>query len=185
MRILVADGYEGLSMEGVAAAAGVAKTTIYRRYPTKRDLVIAALRAGTDSLPPADAFDDDTRVALGRLVEEAVGSLVHSGAIRVLASLIASDAREPGLMDEFRSRIIEPRRQALATILRRGIERGHLRRDLDPLVVMEMLAGTILAHHLVLGMTSDRVWTEALTDTLWRGISASVHQASADGSPRG
>lgn len=172
MRMLVDEGYEGLSIERVAVAAGVAKTTIYRRYPAKRDLVIAALRAGTEVRPLPETIAD-TRAALGALVHDVVEALAESGAVRVLASLLAADAREPGLMDEFRARIIEPRRRAIAAILSQGIERHELRPDLDPLVVTEMLAGSVLAHHLVLGRTADPAWTTALADTLWRAIAAS------------
>ncbi len=173
LHVLVADGYDGLSMERVATRAAVAKSTVYRRYPTKRDLVLAALGAGTDVLSPMDPASD-TRTALASLVRDVVHGLVDSGAIRVLATLLVADAREPGLMDEFRSRIITPRRLAIAAMLERGIERGELRPDLDPLVVTEMLAGAVVAHHLVLGRTSDPSWVEALTDTLWRAMATST-----------
>jgi AcrR family transcriptional regulator len=171
MRLLVADGYEALSIERVAAEAGVAKTTIYRRFPAKRDLVIAALWAASDVVPPTGSFDD-LRVALERLVDDVVEGLVRSGANRVHASLKAPDTREPGLMDAFRARIVEPRRELIAKMLRSGVERGEVRADIDPLVVAEMLAGAVLAHHLVLGRTSDRAWSAALADSLWRAIAA-------------
>lgn len=171
MRLLVADGYESLSIERVAAEAGVAKTTIYRRYPAKRDLVIAALLAASDVLPPPGPVDD-LRAALERLVEDVVEGLVRSGAIRVLASLMAADAREPGLMDAFRARVVEPRRQLIAEMLRAGVARGELRPDVDPLVVAEMLAGAVVAHHLILGATADAAWASALADTLWHAVAA-------------
>ncbi|MEZ4597007.1 MAG: TetR-like C-terminal domain-containing protein [Chloroflexota bacterium] len=149
----------------------MAKTTIYRRYPAKRDLVIAALLAASDVLPPPGPVDD-LRAALERLVEDVVEGLVRSGAIRVLASLMAADAREPGLMDAFRARIVEPRRQLIAEMLRAGVERGELRPDVDPLVVAEMLAGAVVAHHLILGATADATWASALADTLWHAVAA-------------
>lgn len=171
MRLLVTDGYEALSVERVAVEAGVAKTTIYRRFPAKRDLVIAALWAASDVLPPPGPLED-LRSALERLVEDLVEGLVRSGAIRVLASLMAADAREPGLMDAFRARIVEPRRQLIAQMLRSGVERGELRQDIDPLVVAEMLAGAVVAHHLVLGATADAGWVAALADSLWHAVAA-------------
>ena len=82
-RQLVREGYGATSIEAVAAEAGVAKTTIYRRYPTKRDLVVAALRAETPfAAPPADLH---AKEALEIFVRGAIAMLIDSGAIRVLA----------------------------------------------------------------------------------------------------
>jgi AcrR family transcriptional regulator len=167
---LVEVGYGALSIEAVAAAAGVGKTTIYRRWPAKRDLVVAALATETPfALPPLDV---DSRTALGLLVRQAIAMLIDSGAIRILGSLLVEEQREPGLLVAFRERILGPRRGMVEAMLRAGIERGQIRPDIDPLVVTEMIAGAVFGHHAILGMTANEAWIESLVDHVWTAIAA-------------
>jgi AcrR family transcriptional regulator len=167
-RQLVDVGYGGLSIEAVAADAGVAKTTIYRRFPTKADLVIASLRAAAPfaGLPP----DLESRAALDLFVRSAVVALIDSGAARVLGSLLVEEQRQPGMLDVFREQIIEPRRGLVELMLRRGIERGELRADIDPLVVTELVAGAVFAHHVILGHVSDDSWVRSVVEHVWAAI---------------
>jgi len=167
-RQLLQVGYAGLSIESVAAYAGVAKTTIYRRYPTKRDLVIAALRESTPF--PMPALDLPAREALEAFVRGAIAMLIESGAFRVLGSLLVEDQRHPGLLDVFRERVLFPRRAMVEAIIQRGIERGELRADVDPLLVIEMIAGAVFAHHVILGLTGDEAWITSLVDHVWSAI---------------
>jgi AcrR family transcriptional regulator len=167
---LVEVGYGGLSIEAVAAAAGVGKTTIYRRFPSKRDLVVAALATETPfDLPPLDV---DSRTALDLLARQAIAMLIESGAIRILGSLMVEDQREPGLLEAFRQRILGPRRGRVEAMLRAGVERGEIRPDIDPLVVTEMLAGAVFGHHAILGLTADEAWIESLVAHVWTAIAA-------------
>jgi AcrR family transcriptional regulator len=168
-RQLVEVGYGGLSVESVAASAGVAKTTIYRRYPTKRDLVIAALQMELPfpgGLPPAA----DTKSALRAVIQLIVHAMVDSGAIRILGSLLVEANREPDLLALFRERLLEPRRAFVLGLLERGIERGEVRPDIDPLVVTEMMAGAIFGHHAILGQPTSDAWLDALIDHVWAAI---------------
>jgi AcrR family transcriptional regulator len=169
-RQLVAVGYSGLSIESVASDAGVAKTTIYRRYPTKRDLVVAALRQATPF--PAPPLDLPARKALEAFVRGAIAALIESGAFRVLGSLLVEEQREPGLLDVFRHRILEPRRAMIEAMLARAIERGELRGDIDPLIVTEMIAGAVFGHHVILGLQGDDAWIASLVEHVWSAIAA-------------
>lgn len=167
-RQLVDVGYGGLSIEAVAAEAGVAKTTIYRRYPTKRDLVIASLSREVPFPPPPP--DLPARDAIELFVRTGIHMLIDTGAVRVLASLLIEDQREPGILDTFRARLLEPRRDLVVQMLRRGMERGELRPDIDPLVVTEMVAGAIFGHHIVLGQPTTEAWIEDLVDHVWHAV---------------
>jgi AcrR family transcriptional regulator len=169
-RQLVEVGYGNLSIESVAAAAGVAKTTIYRRFPTKRELVIAALQV---ELPfPDPPADLDARSALRAVVRAVLRGMVESGAIRILGSLLVEDAREPDLLATFRQRLLDPRRALVVNLLRRGVERGELRPDVDPLIVTEMMAGAIFGHHAILGEQTTDAWVDGLVDHIWAAIRA-------------
>ena len=180
-RHLVREGYGGTSIEAVAADAGVAKTTIYRRYPTKRDLVVAALRAETPfATPPADLH---AKEALDLFVRGAVAMLIDSGAVRVLGSLLVEEQREPGLLAVFRERILFPRRALVDQMLQRGIERGEIRPDIDPLVVTEMVAGAVFGHHAILGLAGTDEWIHSLVEHVWAAIAAD-RQARGTGDRR-
>ena len=168
-RQLIDVGYGALSIEAVAVEAGVAKTTIYRRHPTKAELVVAALSVEVP-FPPLPT-ELPSRDALGRFVRQAIAMLVDSGAIRILGSLLVEEARHPGLLETFRGRLLQPRREIVEQMLRRGIERGEIRHDIDPLVVTEMLAGAIFAHHAILGLTGTDAWVDGLIDHVWAAIS--------------
>jgi AcrR family transcriptional regulator len=167
---LVRVGYGGLSMEAVAVEAGVAKTTVYRRYPAKRDLVVAALREETPF--PSVPADLPAHEALERFIRQAITMLIDSGAARILGSLLVEDQREPGLLDVFRQRILGPRREMVLAMLQRGIERGEIRPDIDPLVVTEMVAGAVFGHHIILGLTATDDWVDSLVDHIWAAIAA-------------
>ena len=169
-RQLVDVGYGALSIEAVAAQAGVAKTTIYRRHPTKAELVVAALSVEVPFNPPP--ADLGAREALDRFVHQAITMLVESGAIRILGSLLVEEAREPGILDAFRARLIGPRRELVELMLRRGIARGEIRPDIDPLIVTEMIAGAIFGHHAILGLPGSEAWVAKLVDHVWTAIEA-------------
>jgi AcrR family transcriptional regulator len=130
--VLLAEvGPTGLSIEEVASRAGVGKTTIYRRFATKDDLVAAALASLNESLP-IEAVEGTTRDSLVTMVtswwaqqEEGnpSGQLFH----RVLAHA----KRHPQMFCSFYDQVIEPRRNAYRAVIGRGVERGDLRADTD------------------------------------------------------
>jgi AcrR family transcriptional regulator len=165
---LIRVGYGSLSMESVATDAGVAKTTVYRRYSSKRELVLAAVSREVPYEAPSG--DLPTRDALELFVRTTVLMLVESGAIRVLASLLVEDQREPGLLDAFRERVIGPRQAIVVGMLERGVERGELRPDIDARTVTELVAGATFAHHLILGQPTTDAWIDSVVDHVWRAI---------------
>jgi hypothetical protein len=57
-------------------------------------------------------------------------------------------------------------------MLRRGVERGEVRPDIDPLIVTEMIAGAIFGHHAILGLTATDDWVTSLVDHVWAAIAA-------------
>jgi tetracycline repressor-like protein len=126
--------------------------------------------AGTPFQPPA--IDVPSRQALELFVRTAITMLIDSGAVRILGSLLVEDRTEPGLLDAFRARLLEPRRVLVEAMLARGIERGELRPDIDPLVVTEMIAGAVFGHHVILGRPTSEAWMSGLIDHVWRSIAA-------------
>ncbi|MET9249078.1 TetR/AcrR family transcriptional regulator [Nonomuraea sp. NPDC003709] len=135
-------GVSDLSIEAIASRAGVGKTTIYRRWSNKEDLVVdalATLKAPVPSLTGTSVRDD--------LISLLDAMRSESGVARnrcVMKIAMSEADRYPQLMDRFMKRAIEPRRQAMRAVIERGIANGELRADLDVSMGMAVLTGTML-----------------------------------------
>jgi AcrR family transcriptional regulator len=165
---LLERGYGGMSMEGVAAAAGVGKPAIYRRHRNKAELVTAAIRSILPNLevPDTGSTHDDFR----QIAEQARPMTQGPFAI-LLGSVMAEQERQPELMEAFRERIAMPRRTMAKTIIARGIERGDVRPDLDVEQAADALVGNVIGRHIG-GLPFDDKWFESATEFFWRGIRA-------------
>jgi AcrR family transcriptional regulator len=168
LRLLGDQGYARLTVEGVAAAAGVAKTTIYRRYSDKLELVTAAIGMvrGLDEPPESG----DARADMIELVRRFQALMAGPGRT-MLATLLAEERRSPELLARFRAALIEPSREQGRALLRRAQERGAVRADADPEAIMDMLAGSYFTRHLA-GVPSTATTPDELVGELWRGIGA-------------
>ncbi|MFF4614278.1 TetR/AcrR family transcriptional regulator [Nonomuraea jabiensis] len=137
-------GVSDLSIEAIASRAGVGKTTIYRRWSNKEDLVVDALstlKAPVPSLTGTSVRDD--------LISLLDAMRSESGVARnrcVMKIAMSEADRYPQMMDRFVKRAIEPRRQAMRAVIERGIANGELRADLDVSMGMAVLTGTMLWH---------------------------------------
>lgn len=169
--LLAEDGYGGVTMEGVAARAGVGKATVYRRWPSKSALVVDAVTACRESGSPPP----DTGSARDDLVAFVRGFMHHlrtSDAARVMPALVAELSRHPELATTFREGFVQPRRARVREAVRRGVERGELRADLDPELVADAVVALLQHRFLVTGMEIDDQLPDRLVDMLWRGIAA-------------
>ncbi|WP_062443581.1 TetR/AcrR family transcriptional regulator [Herbidospora daliensis] len=133
-----------LSIEAVASRAGVGKTTIYRRWANKEDLVVDSL--ATLRLPMPEPGGADVRADLVEYLE-VMRSESSELRNRCITNIALNEAdRFPDLYRRFRELVIEPRREAFRQVLRRGVATGELRPDLDVEVAMSMLVGAMLFH---------------------------------------
>ena len=169
IRLLAEQGYDAMSIEGVAAAAGVGKPAIYRRYPGKRELVVAALASLAATIePPPDT--GDARGDLLAFVRQALRVLPRNQlGFAMAGTLLATERTEPALIEMFRTAIYRPRLELAYEVIRRGIEHGQIRADVSPDVVLELIVGAIFARHMI-GKPEDDAWLEAVFDIVWRGI---------------
>ena len=171
VRLLVEQGYDAMSIEGVAAGAGVGKPTIYRRYASKRELVIGALSSLVSEIDrPGDS--GSTRDDLMAFVRQSFGILRQGGfGFAIIGTLLVRERDDPELLELFRSQVVRPRLEAAAGILRQGIERGEVRSDVPPEIAVQMIVGAIWAGH-VAGQPEDDDWLDSVLETLWRGLAA-------------
>jgi AcrR family transcriptional regulator len=136
-------GVEGVCVEAVAAKAGVGKATIYRRWPSKEELLIAAL--GSLKSPMPDPQGATVREDLTEMVDVMVRDAADPRYARQFAMLHGEGENYPKLMARYYETIIQPRREVIKAALQRGIDRGELRADLDVDVAMLSLTGTVMA----------------------------------------
>lgn len=160
---------DALSIEAVAAKAGVGKATIYRRWPNKEALLVDAVAAVKGPLPRPSG------VSVRQDLVELLRPVGHNaaGPQNILPCLIPELRRSPELRAVYQ-RIIAPRRELMRQVLRRGIDSGELRPDLDVEVVMAMLVAPMLAQ-TVLHWNPDldrETLPQRLVDTLWPAIAA-------------
>jgi AcrR family transcriptional regulator len=169
IKLLYEEGYSRMSMEAVADAAGVGKTTVYRRYRDKADLVTAAIASmpGMNELPDSG----DTRSDLLVMLQGVVRSKERVQDMRLVGTLWAEEERNPELVKLFRERVIAPRRKMMLEILRRGQERGQVREEVDPGLVTEMMVGAHFARQFN-GRPFPRDWAGQIVDTIWPALEA-------------
>ncbi|MBO3745656.1 TetR/AcrR family transcriptional regulator [Streptosporangiaceae bacterium NEAU-GS5] len=131
-----------LSIEAIAARAGVGKTTIYRRWSNKEDLVVDALSSLKAPLPQfaGRSVREDLITWLRVISTE---SADRRG--RCVMNILNSDpGRHPRVMERFYELAIKPRREAVLAVLRRGVANGELRPDLDVDLAMTILNGALV-----------------------------------------
>jgi AcrR family transcriptional regulator len=161
-------GLEGLTVEGVAARAGVGKATIYRRYPGKVDLVVAAARCFTQGpVEPPDT--GSTRGDFRELVDGLISLLTTTPLGRVLPILIAARTRVAAL-DVAYAEIVASKRARSAAVIRRAIERGDLRSDVDPELVADCYVSPIFYRFLITGAPLDEDFASRIVDVTLRAF---------------
>src|SRR3954447_1834865 len=146
-------GYTTFSVEAVAARARTGKASIYRRWPTKQELVMEALVAVLPT--PADCGVDmeldasvTTVEALYR-VARAISDVISSPSGDVMRVIKCEAAADPELAKLIDERFQAPRRAAMLALLRRGVERGEVRPGADTQLVADVLPA-ILVHRVIM-----------------------------------
>lgn len=162
-------GFDGMTVEGVAARAGVGKGTIYRRYDNKLDLVIAAshyFAQEREAVPDTGTIEGDLRVLIDRLIAVFTSSPVGTA----LPMLIAERRRIPELAvahDEMTAK----KRERNRMVIRRAIDRGELRADADAELVIDAYVSAVLYRFLVTDLPLDARFATNVVDTVLRAFS--------------
>ena len=161
LALIVESGFEGLRVGDVADRAGVSKATMYRRWPTKHDLVLAALR----TTPPLEDIDRgslrrDLKAAFTRFVEVAATTPV----IGLLTALAAERQRRSEFAEEL-DPFIQERMQPIVAAIERAVERGELSQATSPRMLADLIGGAILLR-LFFGGGADRRSVTRLVDAV-------------------
>ena len=130
LRLLSREGYDGTSIEAVAAEAGVTRATVYRRYPAKADMVTAAVCAMSEAKAPGECPDPRTAlIQLLRGFHECVGP---NDGVGIASSLYLQRHEHPEMLESFRERVIHPTRRQMEAVLKLARDQGQIPADSDP-----------------------------------------------------
>jgi AcrR family transcriptional regulator len=171
LELALEGGLRGLSMDAIAARAGVGKATIYRRWRTKEALFIEALASivTAPDVPDTGTVHGDFAAASGQAL-----SRMAPQAFRILPRLLAEAGDDPELLEALQEALLRPRETVVGEILRRGVARGELRADLDVPLVTDMLIGPVIARVLTTGGDASSIagMPVRVFETLLQGIRA-------------
>ncbi|MEV7288640.1 TetR/AcrR family transcriptional regulator [Streptomyces sp. NPDC093252] len=182
---LVELGWSKLTLSDVAARAGVAKTTLYRRWSGKNELVVDAV---------AELFDELRLPDRGSLAADIEGVVLQFAAILArpeaqsgLMAVVAEATRDEALRERIRASIVDRQKRLVLQGRARAQERGELTPQEDPEeaartadLIFDMVAGAVVHRALVSAEPADERWVRSLTRVLLLGL-----PGASDGTPQG
>jgi len=165
IEVLAETGYDGMTIDMVAARAKAGKATLYRRWPSKAELVIDAVAClkQTD-LAPANI--PDTGTLRGDLIAMIKTPSIQDGErkLRVMAGLASMISRSPELADAAREAIVAPRVALNRMFLQRAVDRGEIPADTDLDLIATISPSMVTYRALMLGIPATRDYLVALID---------------------
>jgi AcrR family transcriptional regulator len=175
LELLAEEGFQGLSIEEVAARAGVGKTTIYRRWSSKEELVIDAIHAVQVNLSMVDT--GNFRNDLVTLFKTAYQSMMARPLLeQLVVKIIGEYQTNPEIFQVFITQLLLPRFQQFRHMVEQAQARNEIRRDIDWTLVIELVAGSLYFHWIITSFlvpsssfTPDE-WVEQMIDMVMHGI---------------
>ncbi|AXK35489.1 TetR/AcrR family transcriptional regulator [Streptomyces armeniacus] len=172
---LVELGWSKLTMGDVAARAGVAKTTLYRRWTGKSTLVVEAVAALFDELELPDR--GSLQADVSGVVRSFAALLERPETATALMALVAESTRDPVLRDRIRTAIVDRQKRLVLEGRARAQARGELPADEDPAaaarqadLIFDVIAGAVVHRVLVSAEPVDDAWVSAFTGLLVSGL---------------
>jgi AcrR family transcriptional regulator len=178
LELLAEGGYGALTMEAVAARAGVGKATLYRRWPAKEQLVVDALStlAAPDE-PDPGAAPRDALVVLLEGLRRGAGSL----SARIWPRLLSEAADHPEVLRRYREQVHDPRRRRFRAVLQRAVEAGQVRADVDLDHAVDLLVGPVVYRNLVRSEQQPGAeFVARVVDDVLRGLAPGVDAPRPD-----
>ncbi len=167
LKLLKDTGFAQLSIEAIAADAGVSKATVYRWWPTKAALVADAFSASADDelrFPNTGSVRKDMSLQMRQVVR-----VFRSQRGKVVAALLAGGQSDPELIAAFRDRFLWPRREQAYETLQRGIDRGELPTGIDLDLTLDALYGPIYMRFLIRHSELEERFADELCELVLRG----------------
>ncbi|WP_052849479.1 TetR/AcrR family transcriptional regulator [Streptomyces avicenniae] len=180
LELLVDRGYDRFSVDEAAGRAGVAKTTLYRRWPTRDHLIVAVVARLQDAVPVE--YSGDVRADLTRYLGEIVAGLNRmrragrpatsgDGSAGLVAEVVAAAARHADVGAAVQA-MFRRRNALVLRLLEQARESGELRADVEPEALFDQLAGALYYRLLITGGPLDAEYVDRLLAGALRGASA-------------
>lgn len=157
-----------VGINDIAEAANVGKQTIYRWWPSRTAVILDALVVGTMKATPFRETDDiraDFEAHLRTVIR-----LFNSPTGRIVREMLAEAQTDETIADEFRERFWQPRRDLSQARLRRGIELGQIRDDLDHEIILDAIYGPLWTRLTIGHLALSSVDAKHITNAIWPGI---------------
>jgi AcrR family transcriptional regulator len=161
LELLATQGYVRMTLDQVASAANVSKSTIHLRWKTKADLLTAALAAlrMADAPPPSG----DVRTDLVAVLRDFAATVERVRGMALIGTCLAEEAHTPDLLALLRERTVLPRRALLREALEQARQAGHVRADADLEAAVSALLGPFYADYMA-GRGGHPDWAEQSVD---------------------
>lgn len=163
LRLLQQHGYDRLTVDAVAATARASKATVYRRWPSKAELVLAAFVEGIRQVvvPPDTGTLRGDLLQLGELVCEQARR--HTGTIR---AVLVEVARNPALSDAVQHQFVDQRKALMHHILQQAVDRGEIDAAAIDDELWDVLPGYLMFRFIVPSRPPTRRTVQALVDNI-------------------
>lgn len=142
LELLAEVGFEAMSIEAIAARAGVGKTTIYRRYNGKAELVVDAIESIREEIVIPDT--GNLWGDMDALIQNAAQISLNPLGRQTVAMIISSASSNAEFAQIYWTKYLQPRREAFAIVLERAKARQEVKPDLDPGLVFDTMSGIML-----------------------------------------
>jgi AcrR family transcriptional regulator len=163
LELLRQHGYDKLTLDAVAAAARASKATLYRRWPSKAELVLAAVVESLDqiTIPPATGTLRDDLVAAGELICQQAER--HAGVIR---AVLVAQARNRALYDAIQHGLLDEWKSLIKRVLVQAVDRREIERDVIDNELLDLLPGYLTFRSIVSGWQPTGCTVRALIEDM-------------------
>ncbi|MET8471417.1 TetR/AcrR family transcriptional regulator [Streptomyces sp. NPDC006422] len=167
VELVAEEGMGALTMDAVAARAGVSKPAMYRRWPTKQDLIIAAAESRVGALTVPDM--GDFRAELRAVLMERVRAYRQPGVGRLLAGVIAAAAEAGAGREAFQAYVTRVTSET-RHLLERGIARGDVRPDVPIVDVTTLIASSLVFRLVAEQRVPEKELVDSVVDLIGRAV---------------
>jgi AcrR family transcriptional regulator len=161
LRLLAEHGYDGLTVDAVASEARASKATVYRRWPSKAELVLAAFIEGICQIavPPETGTLRDDLLHIGDKICQQGAQLAST-----IRAVLVEASRHPALGDALQHQFLDQRKTMLQYVLRQAIDRGEIPEDAIADELWDLLPGYLIFRSIIPGQPPTRRTVRALVD---------------------
>lgn len=155
LELLAEVGYAAMSMDAIANRAGVGKTTIYRRYASKEELVADAIESIREEIAIPDTGNLESDI--DTLIQNAAQITLSPVGRQTVAMIISSASSNPQFAQIYWTKYLQPRRKAFAIVLERAKARNEIQADLDSDLIFDTMSGIML--YALIFQPNSESWT--------------------------